>query len=88
MTLDWADGVPMGDTDALLAVGHNLSELGDRVLYMFLNHALRDGFFHADMHQGNLKVSSNGDIVAFDFGIMGHIDEHKTCLCRNFVWVY
>ena len=76
MTLDWVDGVPMGDTDALLAAGHNLSELGDRVLYMFLNHALRDGFFHADMHQGNLKVSSNGDIVAFDFGIMGHIDEY------------
>ena len=76
MTLDWADGVPMGDTDALLAAGHNLSELGNRVLYMFLNHALRDGFFHADMHQGNLKVSSNGDIVAFDFGIMGHIDEY------------
>ena len=76
MTLDWADGVPMGDTDALLAAGHNLSELGDRVLRMFLNHALRDGFFHADMHQGNLKVSSNGDIVAFDFGIMGHIDEY------------
>ncbi len=76
MTLDWADGVPMGDTDALLAAGHNLSELGNRVLHMFLNHALRDGFFHADMHQGNLKVSSNGDIVAFDFGIMGHIDEY------------
>jgi len=76
MTLDWADGVPMGDVDALAAAGHNLSELGDRVLHMFLNHALRDGFFHADMHQGNLKVSSSGDIVAFDFGIMGHIDEY------------
>ena len=76
MTLDWADGVPMGNVDALAAAGHNLSELGDRVLHMFLNHALRDGFFHADMHQGNLKVSSSGDIVAFDFGIMGHIDEY------------
>ena len=76
MTLDWADGVPMGDVDALASAGHNLSELGDRVLHMFLNHALRDGFFHADMHQGNLKVSSSGDIVAFDFGIMGHIDEY------------
>jgi ubiquinone biosynthesis protein len=76
MTLDWADGLPMGDTDALAAAGHNLTELGDRVLHMFLSHALRDGFFHADMHQGNLKVSSNGDIVAFDFGIMGHIDEY------------
>ncbi len=76
MTLDWADGVPMGDLDSLAAAGHNLSELGDRVLHMFLNHALRDGFFHADMHQGNLKVSNSGDIIAFDFGIMGHIDEY------------
>ena len=41
-----------------------------------LLHALRDGFFHADMHQGNLKVAANGDIIAYDFGIMGHIDEY------------
>src|SRR5690606_24047189 len=39
-------------------------------------HALRDGYFHADMHQGNLKVASNGDIVIYDFGIMGEIDEY------------
>jgi predicted unusual protein kinase regulating ubiquinone biosynthesis (AarF/ABC1/UbiB family) len=41
---------------------------------MFLRHALRDGFFHADMHQGNLKVAANGDVVALDFGIMGRLD--------------
>jgi ubiquinone biosynthesis protein len=46
------------------------------VLQLFLSHALRDGYFHADMHQGNLKVAPNGDIVAYDFGIMGHIDEY------------
>jgi len=45
-------------------------------LQLFLSHALRDGYFHADMHQGNLKVASNGDIIAYDFGIMGHIDEY------------
>jgi ubiquinone biosynthesis protein len=76
MTLGWADGVPMGDNDAIDAAGHNRTELGDRVLQLFLNHALRDGFFHADMHQGNLKVASNGDIIAYDFGIMGYIDEY------------
>jgi ubiquinone biosynthesis protein len=43
---------------------------------MFLRHALRDGFFHADMHQGNLKLGPNGDLVALDFGIMGRIDEY------------
>lgn len=76
MTMTWAQGIPMGDNDALKAAGHNLESLGERVLQLFLSHALRDGFFHADMHQGNLKVAPNGDIVAFDFGIMGHIDEY------------
>ncbi|WP_299672596.1 2-polyprenylphenol 6-hydroxylase [uncultured Roseobacter sp.] len=76
MTLGWADGVPMGDNAAIDAAGHNRVDLGDRVLKLFLNHALRDGYFHADMHQGNLKVAPNGDIVAYDFGIMGHIDEY------------
>ena len=76
MTLGWVDGVPMGDNDALDAAGHDRFQLGERVLRLFLMHALRDGYFHADMHQGNLMVAANGDIVAFDFGIMGHIDEY------------
>lgn len=76
MTLGWADGVPLGDNDAIDAAGHDRSALATRVLQLFLQHALRDGFFHADMHQGNLKVAPNGDIIAYDFGIMGHIDEY------------
>lgn len=76
MTMDWADGVPLGDNAALDAAGHNRVMLGERVLQLFLSHALRDGYFHADMHQGNLKVAANGNIIAYDFGIMGHIDEY------------
>ncbi|MEP3633835.1 MAG: 2-polyprenylphenol 6-hydroxylase [Shimia thalassica] len=76
MTLDWAEGDPLGDNDALDAAGHNRHALGSRILSLFLNHALRDGYFHGDMHQGNLKVAANGDIIAYDFGIMGHIDEY------------
>ena len=76
MTMGWAEGLPMGDNDALYAAGHDLTKLGERVLELFLQHALRDGYFHADMHQGNLKVAANGDIIALDFGIMGHIDEY------------
>ena len=76
MTMGWAEGVPMGDNDALDAAGHDRAKLGERVLQLFLQHALRDGYFHADMHQGNLKVAPNGDIIALDFGIMGHIDEY------------
>ncbi len=76
MTMDWVEGTNIGDNDALDAAGHDRRELAARVLQLFLNHALRDGFFHGDMHQGNLKVSANGDIVAYDFGIMGRIDEY------------
>ncbi len=76
MTMGWAGGVPLGDNAALDAAGHDRVQLGERVLQLFLSHALRDGFFHADMHQGNMKVAANGDIIAYDFGIMGHIDEY------------
>ena len=76
MTLGWADGVPMGDNAAIDAAGHDRVALSERVLKLFLLHALRDGYFHADMHQGNLKVAPNGDVIAYDFGIMGHIDEY------------
>ncbi len=74
--MGWADGVPLGDNAALDAAGHDRVALGERVLQLFLSHALRDGYFHADMHQGNLKVAPSGEIIAYDFGIMGHIDEY------------
>jgi ubiquinone biosynthesis protein len=76
MTLGWADGLPAGDVAAIDAAGHDRRALGERVLRLFLLHALRDGYFHADMHQGNLKIAANGDIIALDFGIMGRLDEY------------
>lgn len=76
MTLDWVDGVPLGDVDAIRATGVDMPELSTRILSIFLRHALRDGFFHGDMHQGNLKLNAMGELVAFDFGIMGRIDEY------------
>ena len=76
MTLDWAEGVSIGDNAALDAAGHDRTVLAARILQMFNGHALRDGYFHGDMHQGNLKVAANGDIIVYDFGIMGRIDEY------------
>ena len=76
MSADWAEGLPMGDRDALIAAGHDVTGIATRVIQLFLSHALRDGFFHADMHHGNLKVAANGDVIAYDFGIMGEIDEY------------
>jgi len=76
MTLGWAEGISLSDNAAIVAAGHDRVALGARVLSLFLSHALRDGLFHGDMHQGNLKVAANGDIIAYDFGIMGRIDEY------------
>ncbi|ULB11254.1 2-polyprenylphenol 6-hydroxylase [Cereibacter azotoformans] len=76
MTIGWAEGISLADNVALDAAGHDRTALGTRVLALFLSHALRDGFFHADMHQGNMKVAANGDIIAYDFGIMGRLDEY------------
>ncbi len=76
MTLGWAEGLSMADNAAIDAAGHDRKELASRVLALFLRHALRDGYFHADMHQGNLKVAADGAIIAYDFGIMGRLDEY------------
>lgn len=76
MTLGWVDGISIGDNDALDAAGHDRVAIGERILQLFLSHALRDGFFHADMHHGNMKVAPNGAVIAYDFGVMGHIDEY------------
>ena len=69
MTLDWVDGIPLADLEALKNSKTDMEELSTRILSMFLRHALRDGFFHGDMHQGNLKLNSKGELVIFDFGI-------------------
>ena len=74
LTIDWVDGIKIGDRDALVAAGHDLPGLASRLVLAFLTQAISAGYFHADMHQGNLFVEADGTIVAIDFGIMGRID--------------
>jgi ubiquinone biosynthesis protein len=73
LTMEWIDGTPLNDRSALEAKGLDLPALGHKVIQHFLRHALRDGFFHADMHPGNLFVDAEGRLVAVDFGIMGRL---------------
>jgi ubiquinone biosynthesis protein len=74
MTLEWIDGIKLSRRDELVAAGHDLTDLAGRLVRAFLRQAISEGFFHADMHQGNLFVRADGSIVAIDFGIMGRID--------------
>lgn len=73
LTMQWVDGIKLYDTAAIAAAGHDKKALAANLLQAFLRHALADGFFHADMHQGNLFVDAGGRIVAVDFGIMGRL---------------
>lgn len=74
MTLGWIDGISLGDRDALIRAGHDPISLAQNLMEVFLRQALNDGFFHADLHPGNLFVDEDGHIVAVDFGIMGRLD--------------
>ncbi len=73
LTLEWIDATPLSDRARLEAKGFDLKALGRAVIQTFLRHALRDGFFHADMHPGNLFVDDERKLVAVDFGIMGRL---------------
>jgi ubiquinone biosynthesis protein len=74
MTLEWIDGVKIAKVDELRAAGHDLNKLAEKLVLTFLRQAISEGFFHADMHQGNLFVKADGTIAAIDFGIMGRIN--------------
>jgi ubiquinone biosynthesis protein len=73
LTLEWIEATPLTDRARLEAKGLDLRQLARSVIQNFLRHALRDGFFHADMHPGNLFVDDAGELVAVDFGIMGRL---------------
>ena len=75
MTLDWVDGVSIRETEELKKRNLNTDKIAEDIIQNFLRHAVRDGFFHADMHQGNIFIDNNGHIVPIDFGIMGRLDK-------------
>ena len=75
MTLDWIDGISIRETEELKNKNFDTKKIAEDIIQNFLRHAVRDGFFHADMHQGNIFIDKDGQIVPIDFGIMGRLDE-------------
>lgn len=73
LTMEWIDGIALNDHARLAQADVDLPDIGRKVIQSFLRHALRDGFFHADMHPGNLFLDKEGRLVAVDFGIMGRL---------------
>jgi ubiquinone biosynthesis protein len=77
LTLEWIDGTKLNDVPALRAAGHDLKALAATLIQSFLRHTLRDGFFHADMHPGNLFAQADGTLVAVDLGIAGRLGKKE-----------
>jgi len=86
LTTEWIDATPISDVEALRASGHDLVLLGDTVIQSFLRHAIRDGFFHADMHQGNLLVDAEGKLAIVDFGIMGRLGARERMVLAEILY--
>tara|TARA_Y100001970_G_scaffold105480_1_gene132157 strand:- start:11576 stop:13138 length:1563 start_codon:yes stop_codon:yes gene_type:complete len=75
LTLDWVEAISIREVEKIKNLGINLKTLARDIIQYFLRHAVRDGYFHADMHQGNLLVDKSGQLIFIDFGIMGRIDK-------------
>lgn len=73
LVTQWVDGLRLDDVDGLIAKGHNIDSLTQAAAASFFNQVFRDGYFHADMHPGNVFVDEAGLLVPIDFGIMGHL---------------
>lgn len=84
MCMERIDGIPIRDVDAIKAAGIDMKKLGHDGVEIFFTQAFRDGFFHADMHPGNIFVGQDGQYRAVDFGIMGSLsDMDKRYLAEN-----
>jgi ubiquinone biosynthesis protein len=86
LTLDWIDGIQLSDIAGLKKAGLDLKRLARLVIESFLRQAMRDGFFHADMHPGNLFVDKDGNLVAVDFGITGRIGPKEQRFLAEILW--
>ena len=77
LTLDKVEGISIREHGKLKDLGVDLKKLAENLIQHFLKQAVRDGFFHGDMHQGNLFVDNKGNIIPVDFGIMGRLDKNN-----------
>lgn len=75
LTIEWIDGIPIHDTKKLIKRGFDLEKIAANFAVSFFNQAYRDGFFHADLHPGNVLIDKSSNIVLIDFGIMGRLDK-------------
>jgi ubiquinone biosynthesis protein len=86
MVMERMYGMPVSQVDDLRSAGVDIPKLAANGVEIFYTQVFRDGFFHADMHPGNVQVAPDGRYIALDFGIMGTLtDVDKHYLAQNFI---
>ena len=86
MTMQWMDGTPIAEVAELQRRGVDLKRLARYGVEIFFTQVFKHGFFHADMHPGNILVDDEGCYIALDFGIVGSLTDYdKRYLAINFL---
>lgn len=88
MTTEWIDGISIYDKKGLIAAGFELSQISRKIAVLFFNQAYRDGFFHADLHPGNILVKKDYSIVLLDFGIMGRLSDRDRLAIAEILFAF
>ena len=84
--MEWIDGVPINQMERLDELGMDIKKLAREGVEIFFTQVFEDGFFHADMHPGNILVAPDGRYIALDFGIVGSLTEYdQRYLAINFL---
>ena len=74
LIIEWVDGIRIDDVSGLIDAGHDITKVTELAASSFFNQVFRDGYFHADMHPGNIFIRKDGVLVPIDFGVMGYLE--------------
>lgn len=88
LTVEWITGIPISNKDELIKAGINIDMVIKNLSISFFNQAFKTGFFHADLHPGNILVMENGNIAFVDFGIMGHLDKRNKLFIAHMLYSF
>ncbi|MDF2965815.1 MAG: ubiB [Rickettsiaceae bacterium] len=86
LTTEWLEGISIYDTEKLKANNLNLHDIASKIAVMFFNQAFRDGYFHADLHPGNVIILPSGKVSLIDFGIMGRLPEQDRLAMAEIIY--